>query len=67
MENIEIVKKIIDQKHSKSNGSCGSYIPDIAAETKLPYDVLNPIFRKLYSDKYIVVREGINGKLIFKA
>jgi hypothetical protein len=67
MDEIEVVKQIINEKHINSNGSCGICIPDIAFETSFSYEILNPILRKLYQEKYFVLKKGINGKLIFKS
>jgi len=66
MDNTEKVKAFIDKKHKESGGSCGTYIPDISIETELEYDVLKPILKQLHNDKYFFLREGLNGKLIFK-
>lgn len=66
MDKTEIVKEIIDRKHALSNGSCGLNITDLAFKTQLPYTELNPILKQLYDDKYFVLREGINGRMIFK-
>lgn len=67
MDDTEKVKAIIDKKHSNSNGSCGILIPDMAIESNLSYAVLNPILRILYEEKYFVLKQGINGKMIFKS
>lgn len=66
MDNTEKVKGVIDKKHADSNGRCGIYIPDMAIESSLPYEVLNPILRSLYNEKYFILKQGINGKMIFK-
>jgi len=67
MDNTERIKEIIDKKHSNSNGSCGILIPDMAIESNLSYEFLNPILRILYEEKYFVLKQGINGKMIFKS
>ena len=66
MDNTQKVKQTIDEKHRISNGSCGILIPDMAFITGLDYETLNIILRKLYSEKYFCLKEGINGKMIFK-
>jgi len=66
MDHTEIVKGIIDKKNKDSNGSCGISIPDMALQSQLSNEELNPILKQLYSEKYFILREGINGKLIFK-
>ncbi|MBC7845571.1 MAG: hypothetical protein H7Y10_03665 [Flavobacterium sp.] len=67
MDNTEKVKQIIDQKHEKSNGSCGIYIPELSNETQLEYEALKPILKQLYEEKFFILREGLNGKMIFKS
>lgn len=66
MDHLQKVKEIIDKKHKSSNGSCGILIPDMAIEIGLSAEVLNPILRELYETKYFVLKQGINGKMIFK-
>lgn len=66
MDQADTVKEIIDKIHKDSNGSCGIYIAFIQRQIQLTMDELNPILRKLYNEKYFVLREGLNGKLIFK-
>lgn len=66
MDHTEKVKSIIDKKNKDSNGSCGIAIPDMALQSQLSKEELNPILKQLYSEKYFILREGINGKLIFK-
>lgn len=66
MDDVEKVKAIIDKKHTKSNGSCGLPIPELQRESDMDSQTLNGILRQLYSDKYFILRKGLNGKLIFK-
>lgn len=66
MDSTEKVKGIIDKKHKDSNGSCGISIPDMALQSRLSNKELNPILKQLYAEKYFILREGVNGKLIFK-
>lgn len=63
---IEEIKLLIDNYHSKTEGRCGLTIPDIQKSSGLENEELKNILRKLYNEKYIKVREGLNGKLIFK-
>lgn len=66
MDYTQTVKEAIDNKHKSSNGSCGTTIPDLAISTGIQYDELYPVLRTLYDQKYFVMRNGINGKMIFK-
>lgn len=49
-----------------SGGTCGLSIPDLQIQSEIPHDELKLILRELYDGKYFKVREGINGKLVFK-
>lgn len=60
------IKEIIDKKHVEHDGKCGIYIPNLMRETELSIDNLNPILKELYSEKYFILRKGINGPMIFK-
>ncbi|MFH6944632.1 hypothetical protein [Flavobacterium sp. FlaQc-50] len=66
VDNVEKVRSIVDKKHISSEGRCGLPIPDLQIESNISNEDLKVILRKLYDDKYIKVREGLNGKLIFK-
>lgn len=66
MDDTQKVKEAIDGKHKSSGGSCGMYVPDLSKETELTYAVLRPILKQLYDEKYFILREGLNGKMIFK-
>lgn len=66
MDNLEKVKEIIDQYHIQTEGMCGMPMPDIQKESELTLDELKSVLRQLYDKKLIKVREGVNGKLIFK-
>jgi hypothetical protein len=63
---IEKVKILIDDYHKKTGGKCGFSIPDIQQQSNVSTDDLKPILRQLYEEKYIFVREWLNGKLIFR-
>ncbi len=62
----EKVFQLIKDYHDKTNGKCGLLIVTIQNELKTDYETLRNILKKLHADKKIKVREGINGKLIFK-
>jgi hypothetical protein len=59
---IEIIK-LLQEKHDKT--SQGISIVDLKNTLNLPIDELKTILTELYQDKKIVVRQGINGKLIY--
>lgn len=66
MEHLEKIKEIINVMNVSSEGKCGLYIPDLQKKSGLENDALKVILRELYIQKYITVKEGLNGKLIFK-
>lgn len=62
----EKVKHIVDENHTITDGMCGITIPYIQKKAESTHEELKLILRQLYDEKYIRVREGLNGKLIFK-
>jgi hypothetical protein len=66
MDNVEKIKAIIDKQHAISEGKCGIPIPVIQNESEMDIEPLNVILRQLYNEKYFILRNGLNGKLIFK-
>lgn len=63
---IEEALKVIEENHILTNGSCGLSIVELMHRLGLDYQSLKPILNQLFVDKKIIVREGINHKLIFK-
>jgi transcription initiation factor IIE alpha subunit len=57
---------LIDINHETTEGMCGLTIPDLQEKSGIKMEKLKIILRQLYEEKYIKVREGLNGKLIFK-
>lgn len=66
MDNVEKVKDLIDKNYIKSEGKCGLPIPELQIESEIPNEALKVILRQLYDEKYFRLREGLNGKMIFK-
>lgn len=60
------ILKLVDLRHNSSDGKCGIPIVDLKSKLGIDIDELNDILSQLYKEKKIVVRKGINGKLIFK-
>lgn len=59
----EIIK-LLQEKYDKSNQ--GVYIVDLSNGLDLPIAELKKILNELHKEKKIVVRQGINGKLIYE-
>jgi hypothetical protein len=52
--------------HSKkTENKCGLSIPDLSSMLDTDIKTLKEILLKLYREKKITIREGINSKLIF--
>jgi hypothetical protein len=66
MDNETIIKEFIIENLKLSNGSCGIPMPKISNETAIPYKEVLLILRDLYKQKLFSIREGLNGKMIFK-
>lgn len=59
----EIIK-FLQEKYDKSTQ--GVYIVDLSNGLDLPIAELKKILNELHKEKKIVVRQGINGKLIYE-
>ena len=64
MENLDKVKHLIQQKSDSSKGKCGLYLVDLQNKMKLPEQELKTILRTLYDEKFFVLREGLNGRML---
>lgn len=56
----------IEKKHKSSGGKCGSLLISLIQSCEISYEELRDCLNSLYAENKIKVREGINGKLIFK-
>ncbi len=56
--------EIVEEKHKKSNGSCGIYLKYFITTFLLSEVELNKIITILVQEKKVVIREGIHGKMI---
>jgi hypothetical protein len=59
---LEIIK-LLQEKHDKT--SQGISVVDLKNALNLPIEELKTFLNELHKDKKIVVRQGINGKLIY--
>lgn len=55
--------KLLQEKHDRT--SQGITVVDLANELNLPIDDLKIFLNELHKEKKIVVKQGINGKLIY--
>jgi len=61
----DIVYQIIKEHQKNTNKKCGISVASIKNQTDIEYKELKNILKKLFENKKIKVREGINSKLIF--
>ncbi len=59
------LKSIITTKQTANDNKSGTTIMQLMNELNLSSEEINPLLRELYENKVIVVRKGINGRLIF--
>ena len=59
------VKELILERQTLSNNSCGTSIMHITKCLEVNTKTIKSILNQLYKEKYIIVRKGINGELIF--
>jgi len=57
------ILKLLQEKYDKT--SQGISVVDLKNALNLPIDELKIFLNELHKDKKIVVRQGINGKLIY--
>jgi hypothetical protein len=60
------VFEIIEQNSTKTGNKTGLYAPKIMELTGLDWFDVRKELNRLFKEEKIVIREGINGKLIFK-
>lgn len=60
------ILEIINEKHEKTNGLCGTYITDLMQHFKCEYKDLKGVLNELHKENKIIKKEGIHGVLIFK-
>jgi len=60
------ILKLVDLRHYSSDGKCGVPIVDLKNKLGIEIDELNGFLNELHKEKKIIVRKGINSKLIFK-
>ena len=60
------ILKLVDLRHDLTDGKCGLPIVDLKNELGITSDELRVFLSELYKEKKIVVRNGINSRLIFK-
>jgi hypothetical protein len=68
MEEFEIIKALKEEifKNQKlSDNKCGTSIVYLMRKFNLNSEEIKKFLNKLYTEKFIIIRQGINQKLIF--
>jgi DNA-binding IscR family transcriptional regulator len=65
MSDSDIVLKYLNEFKERRGDKCGSTIVSITQATNIEIEQLKTILNRLFKDKIIIIRKGINGKLIF--
>lgn len=58
--------EIINKHHENTDGHCGLSVVKLSAISGLEIGEVKKKLNQLWEEKKIKVRDGINGKLIFK-
>jgi hypothetical protein len=62
---MEELKKAILEKQKLSENKCGTSIVYLMRKLNLSLEEIKIMLNELYSQKFIIIRQGINDKLIF--
>ena len=62
---MEELKKVILEKQNLSENKCGTSIVYLMLKLNLSLEEIKIMLNELYSKKFIIIRQGINDKLIF--
>jgi len=68
MEEFELIKKVKQEiltNQKLSENKCGTSIVYLMIKFSLNSEEIKKILKKIYDEKFIIVRQGINEKLIF--
>ena len=66
MNELELNVLLFIQSNQKKNGNkCGTTLMEICSDFSEDLDIIKQILNKLNSEKKIIVRQGLNAKLIF--
>ena len=61
----EKVLEYLKSKYLESDGTNGTYIPKLQLPFELEYWILKPILIDLHKEKLIIIKQGINGKMVY--
>jgi hypothetical protein len=59
------IVQIVEEKHEKTNGSCGIYFIKLKEELQIEFSYLNDIISELYNEEKLNIRIGIHGDMLF--
>lgn len=56
--------RLLQDKHQRSGGNCGTYIPEILSTLNTTYKEVRHALNRLYKEDRIKIRPGSRGNLI---
>jgi hypothetical protein len=62
---LERLKDLIKARQILSQNKCGTTVTFLMMELNISGDEIKELLNELHAEKFIRVRKGINGKLIF--
>ena len=62
---MEKLKEIIISRQTLNKNKCGTSIMVLKDELNIDFDKTKELLNKLHAQKMIIIRQGINQKLIF--
>jgi hypothetical protein len=62
---LEKLRTLIKERQTLSENKCGTTVMFLMEEINLNEDEIKELLNQLHAEKFIRVRKGINGKLIF--
>lgn len=62
---LEDLKEVIIKRQNLSENKCGTTVIFLITELNINYNQIKKLLLQLHAEKFINIRQGINGKLIF--
>jgi hypothetical protein len=62
---LEKLRTLIKERQTLSENKCGTTVMFLMEKINLNEDEIKELLNQLHAEKFIRVRKGINGKLIF--
>ena len=62
----EKIKRLVEERSALTNNHSGLYLPEISKALNIKELELRKTLNELFIEGFLKVRDGVNGKLIFK-